>query len=548
MRAAKLTLLTVVLAAAAAAWPSAQEKRTWTVDDLFRRNIGTREDQDTPFTPHKIFGNLYYVGTRSLASFLITTPQGHILINSDYERNVPAVRQSIEALGFKYTDIKILLGSHAHADHMEGDALVKQLTGAQVMAMAEDVPALEAMKPGGKPHPIDRVLHDGDTVQLGGMTLTAHLTPGHTRGCTTWTFNVTEGARTEKVLIIGSVGVNPGMKLVNNDAYPTIAQDFQKSFAFLRSQHPDIPLGSHPAMYNLNEKFVKIARGGPGPFVDPGGYVAELDIVEGVFKSVLAQQQAAAGQAANAVTSGPARTEASAADIEGGRQLFNGMCVECHGVNGTGADAPSLNRARLVHAPTDAALVKILEVGIPNTNMPRIRRFTDTETRQLVAYIRSLGKVAEAKVPGDPAKGRDIYRNLGCAGCHIINGQGGSLGPDLSDIGFLRGAAYLKQSIIDPAAALPKGTQLISRGYAEYLPVRIVTKKGDEVRGIRVNEDAFTVQVRDQAGKFYSLRKADLELLEKQTGKSLMPGFSSRLTAPELDDLVAYLASLRSES
>src|SRR5437762_3850050 len=257
---------TLVLFIAALATP-AHAQKVWTADDLFRRNIGTREDQDTPFTPHKILGNLYYVGTRTLGSFLITTPQGHILINSDYERNVPAVRQSIEALGFKYTDIKILLGSHAHADHMEGDALVKQLTGATVITMAEDVPALEAMKPGGKPHPIDRVLHDGDKVELGGMTLTAHLTPGHTRGCTTWTFNVAEGNRNLSVLIIGSVGVNPGMKLVNNTDYPQIVQDFQRSFAFLRSQHPDIPLGSHPGMYNMNEKFTKIARGGPGPYV-----------------------------------------------------------------------------------------------------------------------------------------------------------------------------------------------------------------------------------------------------------------------------------------
>src|ERR1700704_6899528 len=148
MRAVKLTLLTVALAAAASAWPSAQTPKVWTADDLFRRNIGTREDQDTPFTPHKILGNLYYVGTRSLGSFLVTTPQGHILINSDYERNVPTVRTSIEQLGFKYTDIKILLGSHAHADHMEGDALVKQLTGAKVMAMEQDVPALQKMMPG----------------------------------------------------------------------------------------------------------------------------------------------------------------------------------------------------------------------------------------------------------------------------------------------------------------------------------------------------------------------------------------------------------------
>jgi metallo-beta-lactamase class B len=544
MRAVKLALFTVALTAAASAWPSAQTQKVWTVDDLFRRNIGTREDQDTPFTPHKILGNLYYVGTRSLGSFLITTPQGHILINSDYERNVPAVRQSIEALGFKYTDIKILLGSHAHADHQEGDALVKELTGATVMAMAEDVPALQAMKgPNNRPHPIDRILHDGDKVELGGMTLVAHLTPGHTRGCTTWTFNVTEGNRTLSVLIIGSVGVNPGMKLVGNTEVPQIVQEFQRSFAWLRSQHPDIPLGSHPGMYNMNEKFAKLGRGGASPYVDPAGFVAELDIVEGVFKSVLAQQQ---GSAAT-VASGFSRTEASAGDIEGGKQLFNGMCVECHGAGGAGGDAPSLNRARLMHAPTDAALISILTNGIPNTNMPRIRRFTDTEMTQLVAYVRSLGRVAEAKVPGDAKRGADIYKNLGCAGCHIINGQGGNLGPDLSDIGFLRGAAYLKESVVDPAAALPKGVmQIPSRGYAEYLPLRIVTKKGDEVRGIRVNEDSFTIQVRDQAGKFYSLRKADLELLEKQMGKSLMPSFATRLAAPELDNLVAYLASLRS--
>ena len=545
MRAARFTLVILALTIAASAWPAAQAPKVWTAEELFRRNIGTREDQDTAFTPHKIFGNLYYVGTRTLGSFLITTPQGHILINSDYERNVPTVRGSIEALGFKYADVKILLGSHAHADHMEGDALVKELTGATVMAMAEDVPALQAMKgPNNRPHPIDKVLHDGDEVKLGGMTLTAHLTPGHTRGCTTWTFNLTEGNRTLSVLIIGSVGVNPGMKLVNNPDAPNIVQEFQRSFAWLRSQHPDIPLGSHPGMYNMNEKFAKIARGGPGPYVDPAGYAAELDIVEGVFKSQLAAQQGAASDGRAA-----AGAQASNADVEGGRQLFNGMCVECHGAGGAGGDAPSLNRPRLMHAPTDAALVKILETGIPNTNMPRIRRFTDTEMRQLVAYVRSLGRIAEAKVPGDPKKGADVYRGLGCAGCHIINGSGGNLGPDLSDIGFLRGAAYLKQSVIDPSAALPKGVmQIPSRGYAEYLPLRVVTKKGDEIRGIRVNEDAFTVQVRDQAGKFYSLRKADIELLDKQMGKSLMPSFASRVTASELDDLVAYLSSLRSES
>jgi len=251
MRAVKLALLGAFLSGAGLALPAAQAPRVWTPDELFRRNIGTREDQDTAFPPHKMIGNLYYVGTRTLASFLITTPQGHILINSDYERNVPTVRTSIEQLGFKYADVKILLGSHAHADHMEGDALVKQLTGATVMAMAEDVPALEKMTPGGKPHPIDKILHDGDEVKLGGMTLVAHLTPGHTRGCTTWTFKVQDGGRSYDVVIIGSVGVNPGTNLAGN---PDLVSQYQRSFKVLHELSADVPLGSHPAMFGMSEK------------------------------------------------------------------------------------------------------------------------------------------------------------------------------------------------------------------------------------------------------------------------------------------------------
>ena len=163
---------------------------TFTQQSLFQRNVGAPDDQTAQFPPHKIIGNLYYVGTKSLSAFLVATPQGNILINSTYERNVPTIQKSIEQLGFKFSDTKILLGSHAHGDHQEGDAMIKQLTGAQVMAMAEDVPALQAMKPGGKDHPIDKVLHDGESVVLGGTTLVAHLTPGHTRGNTTWALKV----------------------------------------------------------------------------------------------------------------------------------------------------------------------------------------------------------------------------------------------------------------------------------------------------------------------------------------------------------------------
>jgi putative heme-binding domain-containing protein len=234
------------------------------------------------------------------------------------------------------------------------------------------------------------------------------------------------------------------------------------------------------------------------------------------------------------------------ADVDGGRRLFQGMCVECHGAGGTGGDAPSLNRPRLTHAPDDTALANVIANGIPNTAMPRIRRFTESELRQLVAYVRAVGKLPQERVPGDAKRGAALYKNLACSSCHIVAGEGGTLGPDLTDIGLMRGAAYLREAVAAPGSSLPKGTlSVLSRGYAEYLPVRVVTRTGSEIRGIRVNEDAFTIQVRDAAGKFYSLRKSDLELLDKQTGKTMMPSFASRLTAPELTDLVAYLASLR---
>jgi metallo-beta-lactamase class B len=282
----------ILLAAFSAALLFAQSNPIVTPDDLFRRNVGTKEQQGKPFPPHKIAGNLYYVGSETLASFLIVTPAGNILINSDFEATVPLIRASVEKLGFRFADTKVLLGSHAHADHMEGDAMVKELTGAQVMAMAEDVPALEKMRPGNKPHPIDRVLHDGDQVTLGGTTLVAHLTPGHSRGCTSWTLKVQDGGASYDVVIIGSMGVNPGFILVNNPDVPQIAEEYMRGFKVLRSLPCDIPLGSHPAMYRMAEKFAKIGKG-PNPFIDPAGYKAELDTEEGVFTRRLAEQRAA---------------------------------------------------------------------------------------------------------------------------------------------------------------------------------------------------------------------------------------------------------------
>jgi metallo-beta-lactamase class B len=238
----------------------------------------------------KVIGNIYYVGSQSLGSFLFVTPQGNILLNSCFEATVPVIRASVEKLGFRFTDIKILLGSHAHADHMEGDALVKELTGAQVMAMEQDVPALMKIMPGGKPHPLDRTLHDGDEVKLGGTTLVAHLTAGHTRGCTTWTAKVQDDAKPYDVVIIGSVGVNPGYILVNNKDVPDIAGEYQRSFKLLRSLPCDVPLGSHPSMYNLAEKYPKLGHG-PNPFIDPEGYKHELDIQEHAFLEELDKQK-----------------------------------------------------------------------------------------------------------------------------------------------------------------------------------------------------------------------------------------------------------------
>jgi metallo-beta-lactamase class B len=288
-------LALVVSLVAAAVDLRAQAGKALTPQELFQRNIGTREQQDTQFPPHKMIGNIYYVGTETLASFLITTPQGHIIVNSMYERNVPTIKKSVEDLGFKFTDIKIILGSHAHADHMEADAMMKEMTGGQVMAMAEDVPALQAMKPGGKAHPIDRVLHDGDQVTLGGATLVAHLTPGHTRGCTTWTMKVQDGGKTYDVVIIGSMGVNPGTRLVNNPNNPMIAEEYMQGFRVMRSLNADVPLGSHPGMYGMTDKYQRLQRGGgANPYIDPAGYKAEIDLVETTFKSVLEEQRKAA--------------------------------------------------------------------------------------------------------------------------------------------------------------------------------------------------------------------------------------------------------------
>ena len=248
-------------------------------------------DRNKPFPPHKVIGNVYFVGTADLGSYLITTSDGHILVNTDYETTVPQIRTAVGELGFKLTDIKIILGSHAHGDHMEGDAMVKELTGARVMAIEQDVPALKRITPGGKPHPIDHVLHDGEEVKLGGSTLAAHLTPGHTKGCTTWSMKATEAGKTYDVVIVCSVGWNPGYILVNNKDYPQISDDYVRSFATLRKLPCDIFLAAHGGFYDLAGKYAKLGQGGPNPFLDHAGYLAYIDQKEKSFYAELARQK-----------------------------------------------------------------------------------------------------------------------------------------------------------------------------------------------------------------------------------------------------------------
>jgi len=261
-------------------------------------------DWTEPFPPFRIAGNLYYVGSKGLANYLVTTPEGNILINSDLEANVPMIEASIEKLGFKFKDTKILLISHAHWDHDAGSAKIKKMTGASYMVMDADVSVVES---GGKtdfqygnrpdflypPAKVDRVLHDGDKVTLGGMVLVAHLTPGHTKGCTTWTLNMTEGGKTYNVVIVGSPNVNPGYKLIHNESYPQIVEDYERMWRVLKSLPCDIFLGAHGSYFGLEEKYALRRDKGTNPFVDPSGYKKFVAEKEQEFHTELTRQQLA---------------------------------------------------------------------------------------------------------------------------------------------------------------------------------------------------------------------------------------------------------------
>jgi cytochrome c oxidase cbb3-type subunit 3 len=233
-----------------------------------------------------------------------------------------------------------------------------------------------------------------------------------------------------------------------------------------------------------------------------------------------------------------ANPDTTPADLKNGQQLFMGQCARCHGPKGEGGRGAVLARPKLPHAPDDEALFIVIRDGIKGTEMPAGYAVDTRETWQLAAYVRSLGHVASEALPGDPKRGQELYRSKGhCSQCHIVSGQGGSLGPELTEIGSRRSVAHLHAAILDPESTLPDG----------FLQVRLVSKDGRRITGVRLNEDTFTIQIIDLNGGLHSFFKEELKELQSDTGKSPMPSFRKTLSAPEVDDLVAYLYSLRGD-
>lgn len=226
----------------------------------------------------------------------------------------------------------------------------------------------------------------------------------------------------------------------------------------------------------------------------------------------------------------------TAAELARGKRIYVAQCALCHGIEGVGGRGPSLNLPSLRRASDTAALTRIIQNGIPGTDMPGFWNLSENEARWVAEYVRTLGQREEAKLTGDPAKGQAVFETQGCAACHIVRGQGGNLGPVLTEIGAARGAAHLREAILDPSANVPES----------WLVITATTGAGQVLRGVRVNEDSFTIQLRDARSRFHSFRKAELKELKKEPGVSTMPSYKT-LPATELDDLVAYLASLRDD-
>jgi metallo-beta-lactamase class B len=252
-----------------------------------------------PVKPIRIAGNLYYVGASEITSYLITTPEGHFLLDGGFVETAPLIQRNIEQLGFKVSDVKILLNSHAHYDHASGLAELKKITGAKFVASEGDAPLLRdgghgdfrfADRLAFPPIVPDRVIRDGELLQLGDQTMTAHLTPGHTKGNTSWSTRIRDGDKTYDVVFVGSQSALD-YKFVGDESYPGILSDFEKSFAALSRLPCDIFLGSHGGFFHLAEKHERFLRGESNAFVDPDGYRKYLRESEKDFRDKLARQK-----------------------------------------------------------------------------------------------------------------------------------------------------------------------------------------------------------------------------------------------------------------
>jgi len=259
------------------------------------------QESNQPFKPFRIIGNIHYVGTNDLACYLITTPAGHILLDTGLEESPVIVRANIATLGFKLRDIKIILSGHAHYDHVGGHAEMKEATGAQVYASAADAAILES---GGtktfhplnpfKPVRVDHVIKDGESVRLGGVTLTAHLTPGHTEGNTTWTTVAEEKGKPYDVVFVGSMSINPGVHMVNYPAWPKIAEVYARSFQILKGLRCDVFLGPHASFFDMGSKSKRMnADPNSNPFIDPGGYQNYIAHFEKLYNEQLQRERQA---------------------------------------------------------------------------------------------------------------------------------------------------------------------------------------------------------------------------------------------------------------
>lgn len=253
-------------------------------------------DMNQPVDPVHIIGNIYYVGTNGVSSFLVSTPAGHILIDSGFNQTVPLIRDGVTKLGFRFEDIRILLSSHAHFDHVAGHALIQEQTGAQIMASALDGEVIargdEALWEGWRASRVDRIIAHGDRVELGRVELTAHLTPGHTKGCTTWTMNTVADGRTYRVVFLGGAGINPGARLLGEPTYPTMAKDYERTFQVLKGLNPEVFLAQHPDIFWLSEKVRKRQAGSTtNPFIDPAGYRRRILESEEAFSEQLRRER-----------------------------------------------------------------------------------------------------------------------------------------------------------------------------------------------------------------------------------------------------------------